>query len=80
MAARYGTAKQVVAKLLRGRFKLANRFWLGKVNLPVAVARRQVSVEGRIGALFKLVTLARSLFPAYRELLTHDGRRDLLED
>ena len=58
---------------------LANRFWLGTVNLPVAMARRQVSVEGRVGALLKLVPSTKSLFPAYRELLIRDGRTDLLE-
>jgi putative sterol carrier protein len=64
---------------MRMTAETANRFWLGMVNLPVAMARRQVTVEGRIGALLKLVPSTKSLFPAYRELLTRDGRTDLLE-
>lgn len=63
---------------MRMSSELANRFWLGKVNLPVAMARRQVTVEGRVGALLTLVPSTKSLFPAYRDLLVRDRRRDLL--
>ncbi len=58
----------------------ANRFWQGKVNLPIAMARGQVKVEGKIGALLKLVPSTKQLFPAYAELLRSDGRDDLLAD
>ncbi len=74
-----GAADDPADATLRMTAELANRFWLGKVNLPVAMARRQVGVEGRIGALLKLVPSTKSLFPAYRELLARDGRTDLLD-
>lgn len=56
----------------------ANRFWQGKVNMPVAMARGQVTVEGKVGALLKLVPSTRQLFPAYVDLVRADGRDDLL--
>jgi hypothetical protein len=43
------------------------------------MARGHVRVEGRVGALLKLVPSTTSLFPAYVDLLTKDGRTDLLE-
>lgn len=49
------------------------------MNMPVAMARGQVTVDGRIGALSTLVPSARQLFPAYVALLRRDGRDDLLE-
>ncbi len=59
---------------------IANRFWQGKVNMPVAMARGQVKIEGKIGALLKLVPSTKQLFPAYVELLRADGRDDLWAD
>lgn len=57
---------------------VANRFWQGKVNLPVAMARGQVKVDGKIGSLLKLVPTTKQLFPAYLDLLRADGRDDLI--
>jgi putative sterol carrier protein len=59
---------------------IANRFWQGKANLPVAMARGTVKVEGKIAALLKLVPSTKQLFPAYVALLERDGRADLLAD
>lgn len=56
----------------------ANAFWQGRVNLPVAMARRRITVDGRMGALLKLVPQTKTLFAAYLSLLERDGRTDLL--
>ncbi|WP_375484003.1 SCP2 sterol-binding domain-containing protein [uncultured Jatrophihabitans sp.] len=74
-----GSPDDPVDATMRMTSETANRFWLGQVNLPVAMARRQVGVEGRIGALLKLVPSTKTLFPAYRALLEADGRADLLQ-
>ena len=74
-----GSADDPADATMRMTSETANKFWLGRVNLPVAMARRQVTVEGRIGALLKLVPSTKTLFPAYRALLEADGRTDLLE-
>lgn len=56
----------------------ANEYWQGKVNLPMAMARKKVVVDGSIGRLLSLAPLSKQLFPAYRERLEADGRHDLV--
>jgi hypothetical protein len=75
-----GSPDDAADATMRMSSDVANRFWQGKVNMPVAMARGQVKVEGRIGALLKLVPSTKQLFPAYRTLLEKDGRADLLAD
>lgn len=55
-----------------------HRFWLGQLNLAVALARGKVAAVGSTGTLLKLVPMARELFPRYRQRLLAEGRDDLL--
>lgn len=75
-----GTPDDPADATMRMTSDIANRFWQGKVNMPVAMARGQVKVDGRIGSLLKLVPSTKQLFPAYVALLHADGRDDLLAD
>ena len=56
-----------------------NRFWLGKVVLPVALAKGQVRAKGPIAKLLKVLPLAKGMFGPYQEQLKSAGRTDLLE-
>lgn len=56
----------------------ANAYWQGKVNLPFAMARNKVTVEGNVAKLLSLSPLAKKLFPQYVEILEADGRHDLV--
>jgi putative sterol carrier protein len=57
----------------------AHRFWLGKVNVTVALARGQMKARGPVAKILKLVPLVKPVFPRYRLLLEQDGRQDLLQ-
>ena len=57
----------------------AHRFWLGKVNVTVALARGQMKAKGPVAKILKLVPLVKPVFPRYRKQLEEAGRRDLLE-
>jgi hypothetical protein len=57
----------------------AHRFWLGKVNVTVALARGQMKAKGPVAKILKLVPLVKPVFPRYRRLLDDVGRQDLLE-
>jgi putative sterol carrier protein len=57
----------------------AHRFWLGKVNVTVALARGQMKAKGPVAKILKLVPLVKPVFPRYRSLLEAEGRQDLLE-
>jgi putative sterol carrier protein len=55
-----------------------NAYWQGKVNLPIAMARGTIKVEGNVASLLKLAPLGKKLYPRYVGTLKRDGRDDLL--
>ncbi len=57
----------------------AHKFWLGKVNVTVALARGQMKAKGPVAKILKLVPLVKPVFPRYRQMLTEAGREDLAE-
>jgi putative sterol carrier protein len=57
----------------------AHKFWLGKVNVTVALARGQMKAKGPVAKILKLVPLVKPVFPRYRKMLEEADRRDLLE-
>lgn len=56
----------------------AHRFWLGQVNVTVALTRGQIRAKGPVAKILKLVPLAKPVFPRYREQLEAQGRADLI--
>jgi putative sterol carrier protein len=56
----------------------AHRFWLGKVNVTVALARGQIKAKGPVAKILKLVPLTKPVFPRYKAQLEADGREDLV--
>ena len=57
----------------------AHRFWLGKVNVTVALARGQMKAKGPVAKILKLVPLVKPVFPRYRQQLADAGRQDLAD-
>jgi putative sterol carrier protein len=57
----------------------AHRYWLGKVNVTVALARGQMKAKGPVAKILKLVPLTRPVFPRYKAQLEAQGRQDLAE-
>ena len=57
----------------------AHKFWLGKVNVTVALARGQMKAKGPVAKILKLVPLVKPVFPRYRKMLEDSGRQDLME-
>jgi hypothetical protein len=57
---------------------IANQYWQGKVNLPFAMARGKVKVDGTVVKLLQLAPLSKRLFPVYVQRLEADGRHDLI--
>lgn len=55
-----------------------NGYWQGKVNLPLAMAKSKIKVQGNVASLLKLAPLGKKLYPRYIETLKADGRDDLL--
>jgi putative sterol carrier protein len=57
----------------------AHKFWLGKVNVTVALARGQIKAKGPVAKILKLVPLTKPIFPRYKAQLEQQGRSDLIE-
>ena len=58
---------------------IAHGFWLGKVNITVALARGQIKAKGPVAKILRLVPLVKDSFPRYEQMLRDAGRTDLLE-
>jgi hypothetical protein len=57
----------------------AHRFWLGQVNVAVALANGDIRARGPAAKILKLVPLVKPGFPRYRQQLEAAGREDLLQ-
>jgi putative sterol carrier protein len=57
----------------------AHEFWLGQVNVTVALARGMIRAKGPVAKILKLVPLVKPVFPRYRAMLEEKGRSDLVE-
>jgi hypothetical protein len=55
----------------------AHKFWLGQVNVTVALARGQIKAKGPVAKILKLVPLTKPVFPRYKAQLEAQGRDDL---
>lgn len=56
----------------------AHRFWLGHVNVTVALTRGLIKAKGPVAKILKLVPLAKPVFPRYAAQLEAQGRSDLV--
>jgi hypothetical protein len=57
----------------------AHRFWLGKINITVALARGQIKAKGPVAKILKLVPLVKPVFPRYKAMLESANRDDLVK-
>jgi putative sterol carrier protein len=57
----------------------AHRFWLGQVNVTVALARGQIKARGPVAKILRLVPLTKPVFPRYKAQLESQGRTDLTQ-
>ena len=57
----------------------AHKFWLGKVNVTMALAKGQMKAKGPVSKILKLVPLVKPVFPRYQKMLEEENRDDLLK-
>ncbi|HEY2057341.1 SCP2 sterol-binding domain-containing protein [Amycolatopsis sp. NBC_01480] len=57
----------------------AHRFWLGKVNVALAMAKGQIKTKGKVSAVMKVVPITKPLFGTYENILREAGRADLVD-
>ena len=57
----------------------AHKFWLGNVNVTMALAKGQMKAKGPVAKILKLVPLVKPVFPRYKQMLENEHRDDLLK-
>lgn len=58
---------------MRMKADVAHRFWLGKVNLAMALARRQIIAKGQIPKVLKLLPVIKPAYKLYPSYLKGHG-------
>lgn len=58
---------------------VAHRFWLGKVNVALAMAKGDIRNHGKVSAVMKVVPITKPLFATYEKILRDAGRQDLVD-
>ena len=50
----------------------ANRYFQGKENVAIAIARRRIKAGGDVKAALQIIPITKPLFSRYREMITAD--------
>ena len=74
----FGETEMEPEVTMRMKADTAHRFWLGKVNVTVAIARGEIKPQGPVAKILRLVPLTKPVFPRYKALLESRGRQDLM--
>jgi putative sterol carrier protein len=67
-----------------GEFKMTmsaddgHKFWQGKFNVALALAKKQVKVEGPLPKMMKLLPAMQPAYAKYKDFLQANGRADLV--
>jgi len=55
------------------------RFWQGKLDPMVGMAKGELKADGNFAALTKLIPLIKPIYPLFTEVLKESGREDLVQ-
>jgi hypothetical protein len=50
--------------------EIANRYFQGKENVAIAIARRRIKAGGDVKAALQIIPITKPLFPRYREMIS----------
>jgi hypothetical protein len=74
----HGASEVVPDVTLHLTADLGHRFWLGAVNLPMALARGQIKADGKMSEVMKTLPFLKPAYQIYRDHVVGEGRDDLL--
>jgi len=64
--------------VLRMHSDIAHRFWMQRISMMVALARRQMVAKGPIAQVMRLLPIIKPSYPMYKDTLRELGLLDLL--
>jgi hypothetical protein len=53
--------------------EIANRYFQGKENVPIAIARGRIKARGSVPKALKLIPITKPIYRMYREMLEEEG-------
>lgn len=56
----------------------AHKFWLGNLNLMVALTKREIIAKGPIASTMKLLPIIKNSYSMYKEFLTEIGMEETI--
>jgi len=59
---------------------IAHKFWLGNVNLMVALTRKQIVAKGPIPKIMKLLPVVKPAYQLYKDLLKERGLESMITE
>jgi hypothetical protein len=57
----------------------AHKFWLGKLNLTMAITRKLMIVKGPVPKVLAFIPVLKPAYQMYKDYLKEIGREDLIE-
>ena len=74
-----GPAEGLTAEVeMSMRADVAHQFWLGNVNLMVALTRKQIVAKGPIPKIMKLLPVVKPAYAVYQNMLKEKGLEDMI--
>ena len=74
-----GLAEGITAEVeMSMKADIAHQFWLGNVNLMVALTRKQIVAKGPIPKIMKLLPVLKPAYVVYRQMLEDKGLGDMI--
>ncbi|PMP67632.1 MAG: hypothetical protein C0189_02695 [Caldisericum exile] len=58
---------------------IAHKFWLGKLNLTMAITRKMMIVRGPVPRVLAFIPVLAPTYQMYKDYLKEIGREDLIE-
>jgi hypothetical protein len=52
--------------------EVANKYFQGRENVPIAIARRRIKAGGDVKSALKLIPITKPLYESYREMIEAD--------
>jgi putative sterol carrier protein len=57
---------------------VANKYFQGKENVPIAVATGRIKTKGNMAKALKLIPITKPIYEKYRQMLEEEGYEHLL--
>jgi hypothetical protein len=58
---------------------VAHKFWLGKLNLTMAITRKFMTIKGPVPRVLAFIPVLKPSYQMYKDYLREIGREDLIE-